>query len=148
MIGRLACALGVILAATLIAAGCGGAGQSETPSKQEFVAQANKICRKGQAQIKQQAKRTFSGGKPSRAEQRKFIADTVVPSIQNQSNQISHLTPPQGDEGRVEAIVAAAKRTVHRVKRNPALAEAGSGAKPYARFDRLARAYGLDTCGR
>src|SRR5262249_7058391 len=127
---------------------CGGSGGSETPSKQEFVAQANRICASGQRQIKKQAAKEFSSGNPSTAEQKQFIAKTVGPSIQAQTDRLSHLTPPEGQEDEVQKILDTAQATVHKVKQDPGLAVQGSGSKPYAKFDRLVRSYSIETCGR
>jgi hypothetical protein len=144
------------IAAALAASGCGGdddedttAAGGEAPSKQEFISEADAICRQGDKEIEQAAGREFGKGQePSQQEQQQFVTDTVVPNIKNQIDEIRALTPPQGDEGRITAILDAAESGLDKIERNPSvLNEGGGGANPFAQANKLAGEYGLTACG-
>jgi hypothetical protein len=169
MLTRITALLALALAAGLIAAGCGddddetttaaptttetgatgatGAATGEPLSQDEFIAQADAICKKGDQEINAVANETFSGGQPSQEEQEQFVTETVVPNIQKQIDGLSGLTPPEGDEDEVAAIVDAAQRAVDEVEQDPSSIGPGTGAGPFAEANRLAEDYGLEECG-
>jgi hypothetical protein len=148
----------------LVATGCGGdddddttaattatttAAAGEPLSKQEFIAEADTICSQGDREINQAANETFGGGQePSQEEQEQFVTDTVLPNIQGQIDGIRALTPPEGDEDQVTAIVDAAQSGIDEVEQDPsAFTQQGGGSDPFAEANRLAQDYGLTACG-
>src|SRR5256885_12474550 len=120
---------GMTLAAPLIlvlvAAGCGSSSKSTstTPaiSKAEFLKKGNAICKKGNQQINQVARKVFPNRKarPSRAQATKFAAGTIIPSVQSQINGVKALGAPKGDEAKVSAIVTTAQAALDRAKKDP-----------------------------
>jgi hypothetical protein len=158
----LAAALGV----GLVAAGCGGDDDEETTvattgptgvtgaaggeplSKQEFIKQADAICAKGDREINQTGQEVLGGQQPSSEELEQFGSETVVPNIQNQIDQIRALTPPEGDEEEVSAILDAAQRGVDEIEQDPSLLGQGQDAGgAFEEANRLAQDYGLTDCG-
>ena len=147
---------GMTLAAPLIlvlvAAGCGSSSKSTstTPaiSKAEFLKKGNAICKKGNQQISQAARKAFpkSKGKPSQAELTKFATDTIIPSVQSQINGLKALGAPQGDEAKVNAIVTSAQAALDKGKKDPTLLTSNK-KDPFAKANKLAKAYGLTVCG-
>ena len=144
---------GMTLAAPLIlvvvAAGCGSSSKS-TPAltKAEFLKKGNAICKKGNDQISQVANKAFpkSKGRPSRAQMIKFVTDTVIPSVQGQISGVKALGAPQGDEAKVNAIVTTAQAALDRAKKDPVLLTSNKN-DPFAKSNKLAKAYGLTVCG-
>jgi hypothetical protein len=168
MLGRLTAVTALVLAAGLIAAGCGddddepttaattttteagatgatGAVSGEPLSHEEFVTQADAICKAGDKEIDSEAQQIFSGGEPSEAEQEQFVTETVIPNVQEQVDGIAALTPPGGEEEEVQAIVDAANDALAEIEQDPAAFV--SGSNPFAEANRLARDYGLEVCG-
>jgi hypothetical protein len=159
------------LAAGLIAAGCGGdddetttaattpetgatgatgAAGGEPLSKQEFIAQADEICREGDRQIDQEAEEFFGDLEqdPGAAELEEFATATVIPNIQQQIDDLRSLTPPEGDEDEVSAILDAAQEGVDEIEADPAILDEGPDAGgAFAEANRLAQGYGLKECG-
>jgi hypothetical protein len=142
-----------ILAAGLLAAGCGSSKTTTTTAttaaltKAEFLKKGNAICKKGNQQIGNVAQQTFSRKKkPSRAQQIKFTTQTVIPSVQSQINQIRALGAPSGDQAKVNAIVTGAQSALDKAKKNPALLTS-NGPGPFKKTNQLATSYGLTVCG-
>jgi hypothetical protein len=173
MLSRLTALFALVLAAVLIAAGCGD-GDDETTtaatttpttttagatgatgatgeplSKDEFITQADGICETGDQEIDAEAQEFFpQGGNPGAAEEEEFVSEVVVPNIQEQLDGIGALTPPEGDENEVKAILDAAQQAVDQLEEDPsALSGGGSGGDPFAEANRLAQDYGLKACG-
>jgi hypothetical protein len=163
--------LAALIAAGLIVTGCGdddetttaatttaetgatgatGAAGGEPLSKQAFVRQADEICREGDRQIDQEAEEFFGDLEqdPGPAELEQFATDTVIPNIQQQIDDIRSLTPPEGDEDEISAILDAAQEGVDELEADPASLDEGPDAGgAFAEANRLAHDYGLKECG-
>jgi hypothetical protein len=130
--------LATVLAAGLIAAGCGGDDDDDTtaaatattggepPSKSEFIEQGDEICAEANQEL-QQAN----------------TAQEVADNIQGQIDGLRALTPPEGDEEEIAQILDTAEEGVdelseaERPEQTPGLAEAA----------RMLREYGFKECG-
>jgi hypothetical protein len=127
--------------------GATGAGGGEPLSKDEFLSQANAVCETGTKAIDQAADQVFTGRNPTDAQLQRF-ADLAVPAVQAQIDGIKALTPPEGDQDEVEAILDAAQKANDEVDANPSLLAAGNeGEDPYAEANERAADYGLTECG-
>jgi hypothetical protein len=148
----------------LVAAGCGGddddddggdtaattgtTGAGGPLTKEVFIDLADGVCAQGDKRIDQEADQVFGQGRPSKQQQEEFVTDTVLPEIQIQIDQIRRLTPPEGDEEEVTAILDAAQSAIDEGEQDPSLlVQGGGGADPFAEANRLAREYGLKECG-
>ena len=137
-----------VLIAGLVIAGCGSSDSSTTTtaalSKADFVAQANAICDKGNAQTQQLANQTFTNNKPTQAQITAFTTGQVA-NIQAQIDQITALGAPSGDEQTVSQMLDLAQQDVDKLKNDP------SAAKDNHLFDNfvaVAHPYGLTTCAK
>lgn len=143
----------VVLAAlgtALFAAGCGGDDDDdggEALTKQEFVTQADQICKQGDAAINKEAAEVFNQGQPSQDDQVAFVTDTVVPETQAQIDGIRELNPPEGDEEQVAEILDSADNGIEEIRSDPGAA-LQEGDNPLAEASGLAREYGLKVCGQ
>jgi len=117
---------------------------SEALTKEEFVAQANAICAQGNKEIDAAANDVFSSGKPSPAEMEDFVTQDLLPSVEDQVQQISELPPPEGDEEQVQEILDAAEQGIEEGKSDP---QSFQKADPFAEANQLAVAYGMKECG-
>jgi hypothetical protein len=151
------------IGAALVAAGCGGdddatsaatttgatgSGGGEPLSKQEFISEADAICKQGDKEIAEAGREQFGNERqPSEEEQEQFVTDTVIPNIQNQVDSIRSLTPPEGDEDQVTAILDAAQEGIAKGVQDPSSFTVGAGEDPFAEANRLAQDYGLTACG-
>jgi hypothetical protein len=91
------------LATGLLAAGCGDDDdESSDLSHDEFVTQANQICSEGNAQIEQDGSDVKGG--PGTPEFEAFVADTLVPNVQGQIQDIRDLGIPEEDDSLNETL--------------------------------------------
>jgi hypothetical protein len=142
--GEMALALvGAMLALTLIAGGCGSSDSDDDAalSKAEFVLDANAICETAGDVDPGRA----LGEHPSRTEFARFVRGVLVPTIQAEVDRIRALTPPQGDEEEISAILDSAQAAIDEVQAHPGAVNARPN--PFRESTRLAHAYGLDACG-
>jgi hypothetical protein len=151
-----------VLAVALVA-GCGGGGGDTTAgstgessdggsplSKAGFIKQGDEICTKGNQTIETEAsefaeENNVDTENPTKAQQEEVITKVVAPAIKQQGEEIGDLGAPSGDEEQVEAIVEAVGRGADELEEDPgALLE---GKNPLEEGSKLAKAYGLKSCG-
>jgi hypothetical protein len=141
-------------AVALLAAGCGGDDEEAADttvgmplSKADFIAQADAICADGEAAINQAAAEEFGTAQPSPEEGAAFVDDVVIPTLEDEANQIDELGPPNGDVEDVEEIVAGLRGAIEEVEDNPEGVLDGSAESAFADVNELAGDYGLKECG-
>lgn len=133
-----------IVAAAIVAVGCGG---DDNPTKAEFLKDGNAACKKGNKEINQAAKQTFTSKKqPSKAQLNKFAEETLIPSIQGQIDDIRDLGAPSGDEDQVNKILDDAQAALDKGKDDPTLLTSDK-QDPFKQVNKDASAYGLTACG-
>jgi hypothetical protein len=135
--------LGAMLALSLIVGGCGSSDSDgeAAPSKAKFLLDANAIC----ATSGNVDPGGAVGRDPSPIEFGRFVRGVVVPTIQEEVDAIRALTPPEGDEKEISAILDSAQAAIDEVKAHPGALNARQN--PFRESTRLAHAYGLDACG-
>jgi hypothetical protein len=156
----------VCAAFALAVAGCGGGDDSSTTSstiagasgasgvsgaaltKDQFVQQADQICKTSNQAVDQAANQLFGGQKPTDQQVTQFTTTTLVPAIQGEIDGITALTPPAGDEDEIQAILDAVSGAVDKITADPSLVLASNNNGPFAEADQLAQAYGLKVCGQ
>jgi uncharacterized protein with von Willebrand factor type A (vWA) domain len=154
-VSKLIAVLAAFAAILLVAVGCGGGSDSSSDSssisKAQFIKQADAICEKGneenEAEFEEFAKENGLSEKqePTKAQQEEAISEIVAPGVQKQIDEIDALGAPEGDEKQIEAMVAAVEEGVEEIEEDPgSLTE---GKNPLAKGSKLAKEYGLKTCG-
>jgi hypothetical protein len=143
-----------LLATGLIAAGCGddedenGDG-GEALTEQEFVAQADRICTEGDAEIEAQEQQLFGKAEPTQAEIEQFVTEIFVPGVQSQVDEIRELEAPEEIEGQVTEFVDSAEAGLDEVEQDPSVfGEGPQGADPFAETRQLASDLGLRRCAQ
>lgn len=144
-----------LLAALMVASGCGG---SSGPTKAEFIEEADVICRKGNEKKSKDSeayllKLRVGGGKLLTPNQVAFqMTDVVLPPVETLTRQLAALEPPDGEEDKIDAIVQAAERGIAGTK-----AEAEGWRRtgevpneeikdPFEEVAELSRDYGFKDC--
>ncbi len=114
-------AVAVALALGGIAAGCGSSNDDSTTStaaisKADFVAQANQICKQGNAEVEQAGKQL---GNVNEAQLEDFVANTVVPNIQKQVDGVKALGAPAGEEAQLNELISVTQADLDQLKADP-----------------------------
>jgi hypothetical protein len=115
-------AVAVALAVGGIAAGCASSDDnSDTTttaaiSNADFVAQANQICKQGNAEVEQAGKQL---GNVNEAQLEDFVTNTVVPNIQKQVDGVEALGAPAGKEAQLNGLISAAQADLDQLKADP-----------------------------
>lgn len=123
----------------------------EAPTKAAFIKEADAICSKGDAamttEITDYAKENNiaieAEEEPSEDQEVELFQAVVLPNIAKQAEEISALTPPEGDEETVEDITDTLTSEVEE-------AEEADGVPDESTLEeasKKAKAYGLKTCG-
>lgn len=142
----------VLVAATaaigLLAAGCGGdGGNAGAPSKEDYIAAADRICSDFNAELGRVVEEAqASGTSPAR-----FVIEEMVPLYRDEFARLRELTPPEGDEQAVSAIFDAGEEGVDQIEEDPAAFVRGGGAQAIpglAQASDLAADYGFEVCGQ
>jgi hypothetical protein len=127
-------------------AGCGGGGDSAAPTKAEFIKRSDAICKKAN-RVEVAGLRALDASNGSRKsspeEQLKVV---ILPAVRAEAEEIGALAPPQGEEERVNAIVAAYERALVEGEKDIASLLDGSSSK-FEKAFKLAQAYGFKVCG-
>lgn len=146
---------GVLAALPLAVAACGSDESDEqaaaipTPTKSEFIAQADEICATGDSQIDADAGSILGAesrdARPSPKQVERIVDEAIAPGVQSQVDQIRALTPPEGDEEVIGEFLDSAEAGIEALREDPS--RLVTDDDPFARTSQLASAYGFDVCG-
>jgi hypothetical protein len=113
----------------------------------EWVTQADEICAAGDQEVRQAASEQFDA-QPSEQEAADFTAETVVPSLQQQHEEIAALPPPEGNEGDAQTMLTALEQGIAALEADPSAALQAQGPdSPFAEANEFAKKLGLRECG-
>jgi hypothetical protein len=139
----------------VVMAGCGGGDDDgEVPAgdvtKQEYIAEANKVCEEGDFSISRAAGTYFSeelglkpNDQPSQEQVETFAEEKAIPLIQDQIDALREIEAPEADADQVTKIYDTAQADLDAAKEDPAVLTRG---QPFEDTNRLARDYGLSAC--
>lgn len=164
MIRRSRVLAAVAVAASLAVAGCGGDDDEPTTDEgvsgatgptaaaipmDEWVEQADEICKEESAAIDEAAIEAFQGGQPDDAAIAEFAGEVVAPSLQTQYDAISALPPPEGEEDQVAELLDALQSGIEEIEEDPSSLGTGTEApdSAFAEANALAAELGLQECG-
>ena len=85
----------------LVVAGCGDDDdepEADAPTKEEFVAEADKICADADEALADVALEQYPEGPPTGDDAVAFAEDVFIPNLQGQHDDLAALTPPAGEE--------------------------------------------------
>jgi hypothetical protein len=142
--------LGILLAVVATAVGCGSGGD-QPPTKAEFVAEADAICKRGTTQIRHEyeafvAKPDAATSASGRERGTEIGVKILLPTVLSQTEDLRELMPPEGDERQVTAILDAFETGVKSGLAHP---QTLFGVNyPLDRANSLAQRYGFKVCGQ
>jgi hypothetical protein len=123
----------------------GGGGGSSAPTKAEFVRRA---CAIQVSAVRKLDAASRASGRSATA--RQFVHEQFAPIVESSLiRPLDALTPPEGDERELDAMIAAARQALVDLKAKPqsVTAEEGSAEDPFRRFNQLTNDYGLICTG-
>ena len=134
----------ILLAVGLSACSSGGGSEgSSAITKAEFVKKAALICKRGQEErfkaLAVAAKSTKPGA-VTKAQQEQAIVDGMLPAYRKMTAELAELTTPEGEEEKVDEVIAALEKTADRIESEPL-----NGDLEEVRT--VAAAYGIPECG-
>lgn len=134
----------VALVLALGIAGCGSDGGSTTasPTKAEFIKQADAICRAAdEAQLPALAKAEKQASGESNAARTAVMLMAGLEPIEKEAKEIAALAVPEGDGDQLEAIVDGIESAVEEVE-----AKGSKGSSAFVTVNRLSAQYGFRAC--
>ena len=140
-----------VLAAAMIGAGCGGSDDPEI-TKAEFIKEVDAVCAKGNKQIETkfidyvQSTGFKVGQQPSEKQLEELLETLLIPTVEQETEEIEDLGMPKGDEQEVEALLAAIEEGREKAEEDPKSVILETGVA-FAKADELAKKYGLKVCG-
>lgn len=147
-------AIGMAIALAAAVVGCGGGDDSTDSSaaaltKSEFIKEADAICgdanEQGEEEAEQFAEENgFTLEKASEEQIEEAISAVLVPSLNQQAEEISALGAPEGDEEKVEAIITSLEDAATEVEDDPGTVIDGTALEEPGQ---LAEDYGFKVCG-
>jgi hypothetical protein len=137
----------VLIVALPVASGAACGGDEEAPpTRQEFIRQADAICRSAEQDLSSASKQAgFYSPEPTPRKEAEFIEEKIIPIFQTQLDEIRELTPPSGEKEKIEAALAAAERDLGDLREDPSRVPTG-----LRELNRLFQRYGSNTssgCG-
>lgn len=148
----LTAAVAAVVLAALIA-GCGGGDETSdetvTLTKAEFIKQGDAICKEGNEQSEEEAEEfaeenDFTLEKASDEQLEEAVSEVLVPNLNRQAEELGALGAPEGDEERVEEIVASLEGAAEEIEDEPGIVFDGEVLEEPSE---LADDYGFEVCG-
>lgn len=145
----------VTIALTIaFATGCGGSGGGPTeagsPSKAEFVKQANAACQKEREglvdRIGAYLKKHGSEGKPANVLYADMARKVMLPTIEAETKAVETLDAPSGEQKPIEAILVAQHAAIGEVAALRKVASIEVVEDHFNKPSDLMRAYGIRDC--
>ncbi len=145
----------LISVAALLAIGCGGddgsssgesAPTSAAPTKSAYIAEADAICTAGEADLA-----AIDENLPDDLdsdEARVAGAEQAIEVLRDRVEQLRALTPPEGDEEEIAAILDAYEEFIELGEENPGFVDESDAEEAQAKIRALASDYGFKACAR
>jgi hypothetical protein len=139
----------LLLPSALTLGACGG-GDGK-PTRDEFVAKADKLCAATNEQGTQLARESFADPRKPTAEEAQAFVRRAVPLQRRLLRDVGDLERPDGDDARIDRLLASAGKGTDAIERagatpKSALALLNSPEDPLAESQKLAKDYGLEDC--
>jgi hypothetical protein len=147
--------IAVVAMAALLLAGCGGGSEDSSSgksiSKEDFIVKADAICKKGTERLQKAIfaalKNPQNLTKVSEDEQIKIVTTAMVPNVSREVKELRALGIPDGDEEKIDAMIAALEEGVETAEQDPEAVTKSSDVV-FGISSRIAGEYGLTACSR
>jgi hypothetical protein len=139
-------AAALVLVCGVAVAACGSSAHEKSTAKDDFIAQADSICRTYNDLASNATKNLkHPGPRPAVA----AVQRRLVPLFQRQNDELARLKPPVADRATIAQFIADLKAATDDVAVDPEEFVAAHGATPLARKAAAeAAAYGFAVCAR
>lgn len=144
------CGWAAILMALALVTGIAGCGSGDSggnaPTKAAFVKQGNAICGRWQQErstIFSKFNAEFEGQNVTKADKEEGVLELLRP-YEKATDKLGQMNPPDGDEEKVDAIVAAMEEGAEEIRHRPLTALTSNTA--FENANELSGAYGLKEC--
>jgi hypothetical protein len=146
-------AVAALVALAALVAGCGGGGdttdETVTLTKAEFIEQGDAICKEANEENEAEAEEFaeengFTLEKASKDQLEEAVAEVLVPSLNQQMEELDNLGAPKGDEDQVEEIIVSVEDAADEIEDDPGLVFEETTLD---KSNKLAKAYGFKVCG-
>jgi hypothetical protein len=135
-----------------VLSGCGDDGSggqtASALSKAEYVRQADEIC--GGQEIDKAAQQFFAGfsrkNPPTPEKEAEFVNEVVIPTHQQQLDELRTLPIPAGDEEQVEPFLEEGQAFIDRLGEDPSLFIQQRVTPEFKEAAKQAADYGLQSC--
>lgn len=105
-----------------IAVGFAGCGGDDSPSNEEFVAQANTICERHHANISEEASKVLAGGNlPSPREFGELARGTIIPEYSAQIDELRAVEASEEKQEQFRAWLDDSTQLKNRLAQNPTM---------------------------
>jgi len=111
-------------AVAIVVSGCGGDDSKSTSSltKEQFVQQANAVCKRHNETISAAANKLLAGGKlPPPQAFGKLVLGTIVPEVRAQTSELEGIKAPAELDGPYRTWLTDTKGALSRLAANPSL---------------------------
>lgn len=133
----------LLIASMAVVAGCGGSSDDDGPTKDEYIASADKICTENDAEIEAMGKQLSAGA--GQEEALALVKSDLIPSVEKRTQDLEALPRPSGDEDELEAYYQALDDGVSTLVEEPKTIFGDDN--PFEASNKLAKEYGFKECG-
>ena len=130
------------LCASLGFAACGGDDGGDKPTKTEYIAKADAICKSADDKIQADAQKEFGNTPPTQQQILTYQKEKVLPALEKESSDLKALDKPEGDEDELNALYDSLDSSIEKAKNAPTIEDS-----LFADANQKAKAYGLKQCG-
>jgi hypothetical protein len=134
-----------LVAIMMVIAGC-GSSNDKGPSKADYIAKADAICKTGNDKIAAAVKAIPSSADAAAVQA--LATKTLIPNIEGQLKDLRALDKPKDDKDALNALYDSLQSAITKVKADPTLVTSTGGkTSPFADANAKANAYGMKVCG-
>lgn len=141
--------LALTTCAALALTGCGSDdgdsnGDSSALTKEEFIEQADGICKAGNERVANAEGSFADPDNPTPAEIEKAVDEVLVPELTDQLEKLRDLEPPADDADEIDSMLDSLEKAIDAIDENWQTGLTGPDLKD---ANEKATAYGLQECG-
>jgi len=151
----MALSLAACVVLALVAAGCGSDGDSTAAdessaslSKAEFIKKGDEICKETD-KIQNKDIRLYLVENPGSSGKKEDVEKVIKVGLQQikvEAEELEALGAPEGDEEKIEAIVAGIEDGMKKAEEDPVSTNKSGPGNPFATVDKLTTDYGFKVC--
>lgn len=140
----------VLVAASLLVAGCGGGDDEATSSltHAQFIKQGNALCKKSEEEKGKAIQAIAAELDPSKPlttpRKEQLVLTIILPPYEQMIEDLKKLGPPEEDEEEFEALTEEMEAAARKTKEDPSVAV--TSIKDFAKANKMAKDFGLSTC--